>query len=443
MQHIVERDDAVRMQHRMREFEVGREARVFVLAVDVEETHRGERSLRAQLAGVILPLCAFQAVKRSAESPARAQCCQKRGSTPSFGQSNRSMPTACSPGAKPERQRDEEAALERADLGDVARDALLALPAHDMAADRRGKARRHAAHARVLRLQIGVDGGVSARRWQQSELLCRPVPCVSCGGNLYRARRSDGLPATNHEKATMLARLAFCIFMLAAALPRPAAAQQELKIGIGFGVGFLPFYVIDEKKLVEKHAKAAGLDVKASFVKISGSGPMQDAILSGAIDMGAYGTSPLLIAWEKARGTPQQIFAISGVTTVPMVLLTNKPNVKKLADFTPQDRIAMPSIVSPQMFILQMQSVKEFGEGQHDKVKPLIVSLPHPESDECAVLRQRSDGLFRAAAVHPGGAQESKVSVVMSSADVLGGKSSFLVIGANKGWIDRNPKCRK
>ena len=28
----------------------------------------------------------------------------------------------------------------------------------------------------------------------------------------------------------------------------------------------------------------------------------------------------------------------------------------------------------------------------------------------------------------------------MSSADVLGGKASFLVMGANKDWIERNPK---
>ena len=68
----------------------------------------------------------------------------------------------------------------------------------------------------------------------------------------------------------------------------------------------------------------------------------------------------------------------------------------------------MPSLVSPQMFMLQMQSVKEFGDGQHDKVKPQIVSLPHPEFGERAVLRQRGHGLFRAAAVHPGRAQESR-----------------------------------
>lgn len=231
-----------------------------------------------------------------------------------------------------------------------------------------------------------------------------------------------------------LARLSFCAMALCAALTgHPAQAQQELKIGIGFGVGFLPFYVMDEMKLVEKHAKAAGLDVKAGFQRISGSGPMQDAILSSAIDMGAYGTSPILIAWEKARGTPQQIFVISGLTTVPMVLLTNKTNVKKLADFGPQDRIAMPSIVSPQMFILQMQSVKEFGDGQHDKVKSQIVSLPHPESVNALLSSQEVTAYFAPPPFIQVVRKNPKISVMMSSTDVLGGKASFVVIGANKG----------
>ena len=74
--------------------------------------------------------------------------------------------------------------------------------------------------------------------------------------------------------------------LICAAAATPALAQQEVKIGIGFGVGFLPIYLMDEMKLVEKHAKAAGLDVKTTFSASPAPGPMQDAILSGAVDMG-------------------------------------------------------------------------------------------------------------------------------------------------------------
>jgi NitT/TauT family transport system substrate-binding protein len=235
-------------------------------------------------------------------------------------------------------------------------------------------------------------------------------------------------------------RRAGLALLCGAALATPAAAQQEVKIGVGFGVAFLPTYLMDELKLVEKHAKAAGLDVKTTYHRFSGSGPMQDAILSGAVDMGPYGSSALLIAWEKARGTPQQTFAISGVTTVPMVLLTNKPNVKKLADFTSQDRISMPSIVSPQMFLLQMQSVKEFGAGQHDKLKPQIVSLPHPDSVNALLSGTEVTGYFAPPPFIQVALKNPKISRVMGSEEMIGGKASFLIMGANKRWLDANPK---
>ena len=104
----------------------------------------------------------------------------------------------------------------------------------------------------------------------------------------------------------------------------PAAAQTETKIGIGFGVGFLPMFIVDELDLVEKHAKAAGLDVKATYQRFSGSAAMQDAVLSGSVDMGVYGVPAMLIAWDKARNTPSQVFGIAGVNSSPLVLLPTR-----------------------------------------------------------------------------------------------------------------------
>lgn len=223
-------------------------------------------------------------------------------------------------------------------------------------------------------------------------------------------------------------------------IANPARAQQEIKIGIGFGISFLPMYLVDELKLIEKHGKAAGLDLKTSYHRFSGSGPMQDAIISGAIDMGPLGVSAILTVREKARGMPQEMLAISGVTTLPLVLITNQPNVKKLADFKPTDRISMPSIVSPQMYLLQMQAEKEFGAGQHDRMKPQVIALPHPESVSALVSGSTevtayfSPPPFTQAALKSG-----KVSRVLSSTDVIG-KASFIIMGAGKKFVDANPK---
>jgi NitT/TauT family transport system substrate-binding protein len=126
---------------------------------------------------------------------------------------------------------------------------------------------------------------------------------------------------------------------------------------------------------------------------------------------------------------------------VPMVLLTNRPNVKRLADLTPSDRISMPSLVSPQAFLLQMQSEKEFGAGQQDKLKPQIVSLPHPDSVN-ALISGSSEvtAYFAPPPFIQVALKNPKVARIMSSDDIIGGKASFLIMGATKKWIEANPK---
>jgi len=236
-----------------------------------------------------------------------------------------------------------------------------------------------------------------------------------------------------------LLRTAGLVAMMAS-FALPARAQQEVKIGIGFGVGFLPTFICNELGLVEKHAKAAGLDVKTTYVRFSGSSAMQEAVLSGSADIGVYGIQAMLIAWEKAGGTPQQIFGIAGVTTLPLVLLTNKASVKSIKDLTAGDRIAMPALVSPQMYALQMASEKAFGAGQYDRLRPLIVSLPHPEALGQLTQGTEITAYFSSAPFTQIALKNPKISTVMTSTDAFGGKSSFLVAGATKRYLESNPK---
>ena len=224
-------------------------------------------------------------------------------------------------------------------------------------------------------------------------------------------------------------------------LGAPASAQQEIRIGIGFGIGFLPTFILDEQKLVEKHAKAAGVDVKASYPRFSGSAAMQDAVLSGSVEVGVYGVQAMLIAREKAKGTANEISGIAGVTTLPLVLVTSRSGIKSVADFKPEDRIAMPALVSPQMYALQMAEEKAFGAGQHDKLKPQVVGLPHPDALN-ALLSGAAEvtAYFSSAPFTQIALKSSKISKVLSSADVYGGKASFLVAGATRRTLDANPK---
>ncbi len=232
--------------------------------------------------------------------------------------------------------------------------------------------------------------------------------------------------------------LAACLFV---ASLTAAGAQTPVKIGTGFGVGFLPMFIADQEKLVEKHAKEAGLDVTASYIRFSGSSAMQDAVLSGSVDMGVYGVAAMLIAWDKAHGTPSQVFGIAGVNSTPLVLVTNLPGAKSLADLKPADKISMPALISPQMYALQMLAEKQFGAADYDHFRTQVAALPHPESVS-AILSGGTE--VRAYFSTPPFTQvllnSGKAHAIASSEDAYGGRSTFLALGATKRWIDANPK---
>lgn len=231
-------------------------------------------------------------------------------------------------------------------------------------------------------------------------------------------------------------------FAVLASLSGPALAQEQVKIGIGYGLAFLPAYICQDLKLVEKHAKALHLNVRASYERLSSADAVQEAIASGAIDIGPFGIAPLLTAWDKAKSAKEsrgQILAVSGMTTMPVVLLTNRPKLHAIADLRASDQIAMPTLSSPQMFFLQMQAEKTFG--QYDRLNNQVVALS--PADALAALIEGT-GTVAAYFASPPFTQlalkDSSVHQILSSEQVIGGKASFLILGARRGYIDAHPK---
>jgi NitT/TauT family transport system substrate-binding protein len=225
-----------------------------------------------------------------------------------------------------------------------------------------------------------------------------------------------------------------CLVLASAAL-----AEEPVRIGLGFGLAFLPVYICEDLKLVEKYGKTAHLELRASYQRFLGAGPLQEALGTGAIDMAPFGMAPLLVAWEKAKDTPRQIFAVSGLTTLPPVLLTNRPEVHTLADFRSADRIAVPSASAPQVYLLQMQSEKVFG--QYDKLRGQIVVLSHPDAvADLLAAKDSVAGYFSSAPFTEIALADGRIHKVLDVADVIDGKASFLVIGATKAYVAAHPQ---
>src|SRR5438132_7706426 len=135
---------------------------------------------------------------------------------------------------------------------------------------------------------------------------------------------------------------------IASAIPAGAARAEtnELRVSKGFGIHYMPLYIMEKLKLVEKHAAAAGLgDVKVSYRVIDGGNVINDAMLAGSLDVATGGVPGFLTLWDKSRTIPQlEVRGLSGVGGGSVWLVTRNPAVKTLADFTEKDRIAGPGI---------------------------------------------------------------------------------------------------
>jgi NitT/TauT family transport system substrate-binding protein len=230
-------------------------------------------------------------------------------------------------------------------------------------------------------------------------------------------------------------------FVVLSLISAPASAAEQVKIGIGYGLAFLPIYICQDQKLIEKYAKAAHLDVSASYERFGGAGPVQDALAARAIDIAPFGLAPLLLAWdgEKNKDAQRQIFAVSGLTTLPLTLLDNRPNVHSISDLRPADRIAMPTSSAPQMYVLQMQAEKIFGDYQ--RFKDQVVELS--PTDALTALFGGTDtapAYFASPPYTEIALKDPHVHQILGSEQVIDGKASFLILGATKAYIEAHPK---
>ncbi len=119
-----------------------------------------------------------------------------------------------------------------------------------------------------------------------------------------RQRRDHGDDqATRPAPAPARRRPARRLALLAALPPGPAAAAEgQLRIAKQFGVVYLLLNVAEDQKLIEKHGKEAGLDIKVEYLQLSGGSAVNDALLSGSVDIGSAGVGPLFTLWDRTRG---------------------------------------------------------------------------------------------------------------------------------------------
>ncbi len=232
----------------------------------------------------------------------------------------------------------------------------------------------------------------------------------------------------------------FAVFVAALLATGAARAEvSEIRITRQPGIIYLAVVVMEQAKLVEKAAAAAGMPgLRATYSVFGGGGAATDALLSGNVDVVTTGVSNMLLLWDRTKGGVKG-FASSSAT--PMWLLSNNPNIKSLKDLSSADKIAVPTVkISTQAILLQMAARKLYGDSEFARFDTMTTTLGHP--DALASLSTGGGGLTGHFSGSPFQQAEAKlpgVHVVTTSTEIMGGPISNAVYFGTQKFHDGNP----
>jgi NitT/TauT family transport system substrate-binding protein len=236
----------------------------------------------------------------------------------------------------------------------------------------------------------------------------------------------------------------------AAILISPVTAAQaesdKLAVATQHGLGYMQLTLMQDRKLIEKHAAAAGLgNVTVTWSTFRSSDVMIDALLSGNIQVASLGVTGLATIWSKTKGTSQEVKGLAGMNYTPWILNTSDPNIKSIKDYTPQHKIAVPAVqVSTQAMLLQMAAAKEWGNEHYRRLDPLTVSMSHP--DGMQALLSKASGITSHFTAPPFAQRELKapgIRKLLSSTDIVGDDLSLIILGMPTSFYKENPKLTK
>ena len=257
---------------------------------------------------------------------------------------------------------------------------------------------------------------------------------------LFSIRPAAARPSFARRFVSSLLALSLGATGLGASLD--AHAEGHIRVAEQFGIVYLLLNVARDQQFIEKEGRKEGLDIKVDWVKLSGGSAVNDALLSGSVDIAGAGVGPLLTIWDRTHGK-QNVKGVASLGNLPYYLVSNNPSVKTIADFTDKDRIALPAVsVSVQSRVLQFASAKRWGDKEYNRLDKITQAVPHP--DAAAAIIAGGTEITGHFGNPPFQEQElaanPKAHIVLNSYDVLGGPSSATVLYATEKFRNENPK---
>ena len=243
----------------------------------------------------------------------------------------------------------------------------------------------------------------------------------------------------------MCRRKVLTVIVALTSLAVASGARAEVamvRVSRQFGLPYLPMIVIEDQHLLEKHAKALGVDVESQWTQRAGPAADLDALLSGNADFVGPGIPTLATVWDKTSGTPQEIRALIAMQSMPYVLVTRNPAVKTIADFTDKDKIALPAVkLTGHAIALEMEAAKIWGQDHYDKLDSITITRSHADAAAALISgKSEIDAHFASAPFYYYELATPGIHQVLKSYDTLGTRHTNGVLLTSRKFHDANPK---
>jgi len=151
---------------------------------------------------------------------------------------------------------------------------------------------------------------------------------------------------------------------------RTSSEKKTVIIAEQYGLAYAPLQVLQKKAYIEEEL---GEEYTISWVKMSNTEAIREAMIAGQLDIGFVGIPPFLLG--KDNGMDWKI--MTGLSTSPLGLITNDPSIKSLENLVDAGKIALPQPGSIQHILLSMAAKRELGEGTLFDTQ--LISMKHPD----------------------------------------------------------------
>jgi len=224
------------------------------------------------------------------------------------------------------------------------------------------------------------------------------------------------------------------------------AEVSEVRMATQFGIGTLPMVIVQQRKLLEKHLAAEGLGAtKVSWRQFPGGNPMNEGLLSGSLDIVSGGATVFITLWARAKDTPLAVRGVGAVSALPLELLTRNPNVNKIEDLGPNDRIAVTTLrVSVHAILLQMAAEKLWGPSGPERINRLTVQIPHGDAATAMISNAGEiNNHFTAPPFQDFQRRHKHIRKISSAKEILGSTATYMIAYTTERFRADNPKTYK